>query len=109
MTTPHIDDDFGPWIPVLCDDYGFCYDTVEEVLEVTECMKIKVVKGSATPTPKDGGIRCPGYHLSSDVLYEVDAHSHDEDDVEMLWARAKRVALAMNEYESKLRKEVAQS
>jgi hypothetical protein len=67
----------SPWMAVMSGDGGFCADTLEELAEFGDIFEIAVVRATALPTERDGGLRRPGSWESEDLLYEI---THFEDD-----------------------------
>lgn len=86
----------GPWMACLADDAGFCTDDIEEMF--SEWGTISVVRASALPNGRDGGLRLPGSHLVSDVLYEKSIDDfEDSDELREAWSLAQQVAALLND------------
>jgi hypothetical protein len=85
----------GPWVAVLCDDYGDLL-TPDDVNADDGSYTVEVVRDSAAP--KDG--RMPGSYHSGDVLYSLDDLFVDDEDpsvgVWARWTQAQAVAEALN-------------
>lgn len=88
----------SPWMACLADDHGFCTDDIEEMID--NCGTISVVRASALPNDRDGGLRLPGGHFTADVLYEKDIEDFEEgDQLREAWALAQQVAMLLNSLE----------
>lgn len=88
----------GPWVATLTEPDGFVLDLDLDDMEAHDYhdyLEISVVRGTATPTVRDGGMRLPGTCDPADVLYRVDDFE-DKDDVLRCWERAQAVAEALN-------------
>ncbi|MFG2046182.1 hypothetical protein ACGFIW_01960 [Micromonospora sp. NPDC048935] len=73
----------GPWVAYLADSDGFVYESVADViadLGDEEEVRIGVVRGSAAPTERDGGLRLPGTNKVGDRAFEVEVYVDGEGD-----------------------------
>jgi hypothetical protein len=97
----------GPWLPVLADDDGFVYPTVKDAVEALgegEEVRISVVRGTATPTDRNGTtgvlLRLPGSYHAGDVACDVEAFLVDPDDestgAHARYEQAKAMAAGLN-------------
>lgn len=97
----------GPWLPVLADNDGFAYPTVQQAIEdlsEEEEVRILVVRDTAVPTDRSGTtgvlLRLPGTYNGGDVAYEIGAYLVDPDDVSLgahaRYEQAKAMAAGLN-------------
>lgn len=92
----------GPWVAAMYGSDGFCETDPADLMD--SFATVAVVRGSAAPTERDGGLRMPGVYAPGDVLYEVDDDIDDDDDagtgLGARWEQAQAVAAALNALES---------
>jgi len=93
----------GPWQAVLAEPDGHVHASVEEAIEELgeeEEVDIAVVRGTAVPTIRDGGLRRPGSYAEGDVAHEISCWLTDPDDESMgaaaRWAQAQAMAAGLN-------------